>query len=102
MRILTICLLGNFAHFFVVCCFFSKLTFPKNSFRNMIRVSNSLDPDQVQHFVGPDLGPIYKGYQQTTLQNVLYSYDLAQLIYIINVVCITHSVLMLCVLLTLY
>ena len=22
-----------------------------------MRVSNSLDPDQVQHFVGPDLGP---------------------------------------------
>ena len=26
-------------------------------FRNTIRVSNSLDPDQAQHFVGPDLGP---------------------------------------------
>ena len=23
-----------------------------------IRVSNSLDPDQAQHFAGPDLGPI--------------------------------------------
>ena len=22
-----------------------------------MRVSNSLDPDQAQHFVGPDLGP---------------------------------------------
>ena len=33
--------------------FFLKSTFLKNSFRNTIRVSNSLDPDQV----GPDLGP---------------------------------------------
>ena len=27
----------------------------KKSFRNTIRVSNSLDPDQVRRFVGPDL-----------------------------------------------
>ena len=26
-------------------------------FNTMIRVSNSLDPDQARHFVGPDLGP---------------------------------------------
>ena len=26
-------------------------------FFNTIRVSNSLDPDKAQHFVGPDLGP---------------------------------------------
>ena len=26
---------------------------------NTIRVSNSLDPDQAKHFVGPDLGPNY-------------------------------------------
>ena len=39
--------------------FFSKSTFLKNSFRNAIRVSNSLDPDQARHFVGPDLGPSY-------------------------------------------
>ena len=26
-------------------------------FYNTIRVSNSLDPDQARHFVGPDLGP---------------------------------------------
>ena len=36
-------------------CF--KLTFSKKSFRNTIRVSNSLDPDQAGHFVGPDLDP---------------------------------------------
>ena len=37
--------------------FFSKSTFSKNSYRNTISVSNSLDPDQAWHFVRPDLGP---------------------------------------------
>ena len=36
---------------------FSKSTFWKISFRNSIRVSNSLDPDQARHFVRSDLGP---------------------------------------------
>ena len=36
---------------------FQNQLFSKNSFRNMIRVSNILDPDQARHFVGPDLGP---------------------------------------------
>ena len=36
--------------------FFSKFTFSKNYFRNTIRVSNSLDPDQTRLYVGPDLG----------------------------------------------
>ena len=31
--------------------------FSKHSFRNTILVSNSLDPDQARHSVGPDLGP---------------------------------------------
>ena len=35
---------------------FFKINF-KNSFRNIIRVSNHLDPDQDGHSVGPDLGP---------------------------------------------
>ena len=51
--LLTLCLL-------VKCClliFFSKSTFLKNSFRNTIRVSNTLDLAQAQCFVGPDLGP---------------------------------------------
>ena len=56
-RLLTLCILGNFLCFFVVCWFFSKLTFWKNSFRNTISVSNGLDPDQDRHFVGPGLGP---------------------------------------------
>ena len=36
---------------------FSKSTFSKSSFKNAIRVSNSLNPNQAQHFVGPDMGP---------------------------------------------
>ena len=37
--------------------FDTKSTFLKSSFRNTIRVSNSLDTDQNRHFVWPDLGP---------------------------------------------
>ena len=44
-----------FGHLFFF--FFSKSSFSKNSFRNAIRVANSLDPDQARHLVGPDLGP---------------------------------------------
>ena len=51
---LTICPLGNFECFFVVC---KKSTFSINSFRNTIRVSNSLDPYQARHFVGPGFVP---------------------------------------------
>ena len=36
---------------------FFKINFLKNSFRNIIRVSNTLDPDQARQNVGPDLGP---------------------------------------------
>ena len=38
--------------------FFQKLLFLKTSFRNTIRASNSLDPDQAQQFSRSDLGPI--------------------------------------------
>ena len=38
--------------------FLQNQLFSKNSRRNTIRVSNNLDPDQAQHFVNPDLGPI--------------------------------------------
>ena len=46
--------------------FQNKLFSSKHSFRNTIRVSNSLDPDQDRLSVGPDLGPdcFEKGYQQ--------------------------------------
>ena len=50
---LTPCMLGNFSCF---CCHLStffKINFFKNSFRNIIRVSNALDSDQDQH---SDLG----------------------------------------------
>ena len=59
-QLLTLWMLGNFTWFFVVCWFFilfSKSTFLKNSFRNTIRESNCLDPDQARHFVWPDLDP---------------------------------------------
>ena len=54
---ITLCLLGISVCYFI-CLVFPKLTlfFSKNCFRNTIRVSISLDPDQAQHFVGPDLG----------------------------------------------
>ena len=42
-------------HDFVV--YQNKLFFFKNSFRNTIRVSNRLDPDQDRRSVGPNLGP---------------------------------------------
>ena len=55
---LFLCMLGNFSGFFLLSAdFFSKLTFSKNSFRNSIRVSNSLDSDQDRHSVCPDLAP---------------------------------------------
>ena len=57
-------MLGNFNYIFVVCDFFKKNNCFKKSFRNTIRVSNRLDPDQAQRFVRPDLGPNCKGYRQ--------------------------------------
>ena len=50
--------------------FFLQSNFSKNYFRNIIRVSNSLDLDQTRQNVGPDLGPNCLQrlcYQQTTL-----------------------------------
>ena len=50
--ILTLCLLViKFYNFYC-----GLLAFLNQLFRNTIRLSNSLDPDQVQHFVGSDLG----------------------------------------------
>ena len=55
-HVLSLCMLGNF-HDFLSAVFFSNPTFfLKNSFSNTIRLSNSLDPDQDRHSVGPDLG----------------------------------------------
>ena len=50
-------MMGNFYDFLSSAKKFSKSTFSKNSFRNTIRVSNSLDPDQARRSVGPDLVP---------------------------------------------
>ena len=50
-------MLGNFSCFCCRLLIFSKLTFSKSSFRHTITVSNSLDPDQDRHSVGPDLNP---------------------------------------------
>ena len=52
---LTLCILCNFACFLSYMDFF-KLSL-KKTLRNTIRVSNSLDPDQAWHFVGPNLDP---------------------------------------------
>ena len=49
-------MLGNFLCSFCHMLIFSKLTFSKNYFRNTIRVSNNMDPDQDRQNVNPDLG----------------------------------------------
>ena len=55
---LTLCMLGKFACFFGhLWILYKNQPFSKESSRNTIRVPNSLDPDQAQPFVGPDLGP---------------------------------------------
>ena len=55
---LTICMQVNFACFFVFCCFFQNQLFQKIISRIPTKESNSLDPGQARHFVGPDLDPI--------------------------------------------
>ena len=52
-----LCILGNFSCFLSSADFFQNHFFSKNSFRNTIRVSNSLDPDKARQNVGPDLVP---------------------------------------------
>ena len=54
---LTLCLLGIFSCFCRCADMFQNQFFSKNSFRNTIRVSNSLDPDQALQNVRPDLDP---------------------------------------------
>ena len=46
---------GKFCNILLSSADISKSTF-ENYFRNTIRVSNSLDPDQARHYVGPDQG----------------------------------------------
>ena len=57
VRALTSCLQGKLHAFLLFAVFFSKSAFLKNFFRNSIRVSNILDPDQARHFLWPDLDP---------------------------------------------
>ena len=59
IQTLTLCL-GNikFSCFMSCADFFSKSRFSKNSFRNIVNVSNSLDLDQTRRVVVSDLGPI--------------------------------------------
>ena len=47
----TLCMLGNFFMLFCRLLIFCKI----NYFEKKLRVSKSLDPDQAQHFVGPEL-----------------------------------------------
>ena len=44
-------------YFFVVCCFFIKINFFDKMLSGIPFSIKQLDPDQVRHFVGPDLGP---------------------------------------------
>ena len=55
--LITLCMLGNCLRFYCRLTNFYKINFCKISFRNTIRVSNGLDPDQDRRSVGPDLGP---------------------------------------------
>ena len=55
--------------------FFQNYLF-KNSFRNTIRVSNDLDPDQDRHLlVLIWVQTVCKGYQQTTLVDKELTFD---------------------------
>ena len=57
-KLSTVCPLRKFSSLFLPAAdFFQNQIFSKNSFRNKIKVSNSLDLDQARHFVGLDLGP---------------------------------------------
>ena len=70
----TICLLGNLNDFLSSADFFQNSTFPKNSFRNTLRLSNRLDSDLARRFLGKKktsgliwVQTVCKGYQQTKL-----------------------------------
>ena len=55
---LTFCMLGNVSCSFLSSAYFlCKIYVSKDSFRNAIRVLNSLDPDQARRFAGSDLDP---------------------------------------------
>ena len=62
---LTLGMLTNFLCSFSLSEFFENSTFAKNSFRNTIRVSNSLDPDVVSGLIWAQT--VYIDYHKTTL-----------------------------------
>ena len=76
----SLCLLGNLSCFLSSVNIF-KINLLNDSFRNIIRVSSCLDPDQARHFVGPDdilsgliwIQTVCKCYQQTTIVAKRYS-----------------------------
>ena len=78
--------------------FFSKSTFSKNYFRNTIRVSNSLDTDQIRRFVGPNLGP--NCLQRLTADDIsrqrvnIYQHDkvLPLILYLLHEVSSAHNI----------
>ena len=49
-------MLGSFACFLSSADLFFKAYLFQKKFRNTIRMSNCMDPDQARHFVRPDLG----------------------------------------------
>ena len=55
----TLCMIDGYFFLFYCCLlnFKKKYLLKKKSFRNTIKVSNGLDPDQAGHSVGPDLCP---------------------------------------------
>ena len=54
---LTLCMLGNFTAFLVVCRFFVKIYVFKKFFQECCKHVKQCDLDKVRHFVGLDLGP---------------------------------------------
>ena len=57
LNLLSTPILTLYMHVVLSSADFKKIIVSNYSFRNTIRVSNSLEPDQARHFVGPDLGP---------------------------------------------
>ena len=57
-------------------------------------MSNSLDPDQARHYVGPDLGPYclqtLSAIEDTSRQRVIYSADLGEIPYFAGSTLITN------------
>ena len=56
---LTLCTLNIFETIVIICWLLIKINFFKNSYRNTVRVSNGLYPDQNRRSVGTELSPNY-------------------------------------------